>query len=254
MHKEYLQQAGLSEGEAIVYDYLLKNGECSAGDVIEKTNLKRGNTYNILESLVVKGIIVQQDKNKVAHFHVEDPRALLNLIDRNKEMLETKRKAVEGILPSLISQYQLTTNRPVVSYYEGREGFMKVLNDPLTSKTEVLQYCDVEIFETTFKKENDEHVHKRGNLNIVKKLIVLDTEFTRNLYRNLEEKAESHVHAIPPNEKTFDVALFVYDGKVSYLTLVKDKVVGVIIEDQRIYEMHRHLFMILYEKSKSILE
>lgn len=254
MHKEYLQQAGLSEGEALVYDYLLKNGERSAGEVIEKTSLKRGNTYNILESLVVKGLIVQHDKNKVAHFRVEDPRALLNLIDRNKEMLETKRKAVESILPSLVSQYQLSTNKPVVSYYEGRAGYAHILADTLTSKTEVLQYADIEIIETHFRKESDDHVQKRATLHIEKRFIVIDSPFTRNLYANLNEEAVSKVKAIEKGESPFDVAMHIYDGKVSYATLVQGKIVAVIIEDVHIYNMHKHLFDVMYNKASPIRE
>ncbi len=254
MYKEELKKIGLSEGEADIYVFLLKNGIQSAGDIITGTGLKRGNTYNILEALVTKKLITQQEKNKSAHFSIENPRALLDYIDQKKADLDNKKALTEVLLPSLVSTYQLTTNKPVVSYYEGKEGFMHVLNDSLTSKTEVLQYSDIEIFETVFKAENDEHVKKRGELHVEKKLIVLDTEFTRNLYCNLHEEAVSRVHAIPPSEKTFDVALFIYDEKVSYLTLVKDKVIGVIIEDKRIYEMHRHLFMTLYEKSKPILE
>ncbi|HCC06451.1 TPA: hypothetical protein DEP94_03820 [Candidatus Nomurabacteria bacterium] len=249
MHIEHLINAGLTESEAIIYDYLLKNGESSAGEIIKQTDLKRGNTYNVLDSLVGKGIVAFQEKNKVSHFRIENPRALLEYIERDRQSIDNKKSAIESILPSLISHYQLNTNKPVVTYYEGREGFAYILNDTLTSKTEVLQYADIEIIETRFKKESDDHVKKRGDLHIEKKLLITDSPFTRNLYNTLKEEATSHVRVIKPSDKPFNVVMFIYDNKISYLTLVENKTLGVIIEDTNIYEMHKHIFMCLYDKA-----
>lgn len=249
MHIEYLINAGLSEGEATIYDYLLKNGETSAGEIIKYTNLKRGNTYNILDSLVAKGVVAHQEKNKIAHFRIENPRALMEYIERDRQSLENKKSAIENILPSLISRYQLNTNKPVVTYYEGKEGFAYILNDTLTSKTEVLQYADIEIIETQFKEESDAHVKKRGDLHIEKRLLVTDSPFTRNLYSSLNEEAVSHVRAIEKSDTSFNVVMFIYDNKISYLTLVENKTIGVIIEDVSIHEMHKHIFMCLYDKA-----
>lgn len=252
MHIEHLINAGLTEGEATIYDYLLKNGETSAGEIIRYTNLKRGNTYNIMDSLVAKGIVAHQEKNKIAHFRIENPRALLDYIERDRQSIDNKKSAIESILPSLISQYQLNTNKPVVTYYEGKRGFAYILNDTLTSKTEVLEYADIEIIETCFKQESDDHVKKRGDLHIEKRLLVIDSPFTRNLYNSLNEEAVSHVHVIETGESPFNVAMFIYDGKVSYTTLTGEKIVAVIIEDTHIYTMHKHLFDVLYKKSTSI--
>lgn len=254
MYKEELKNIGFSEGEADIYVYLLKNGQKPAGDIITGTGLKRGNTYNILEALVAKKLISQQEKNKVAHFHVENPRALLDYIDQKKTDLDNKKIMTESLLPSLVSTYQLTTNKPVVSYYEGKEGFAHILNDTLTSKTEVLQYADIEIIETRFKKESDDHVKKRGKLNIEKRLLVIDSPFTRSLYASLNEDAVSHVKAIEKGNTPFDVTMYIYDGKVSYTTLIQEKIIAVIIEDINIYTMHKHLFDVMYKKAPSIRE
>ena len=52
MYKDNLTSIGLTDNEANVYEWLLHNGEMSAGDIIDGTGLKRGNTYNVLEALV----------------------------------------------------------------------------------------------------------------------------------------------------------------------------------------------------------
>lgn len=252
MYTEHLIQAGLTEGEAIVYDFLLNRGEKSAGEIIEGTSLKRGNTYNILDSLVIKKLISQGLKNKVAHFKIENPRVLLDYIEQKKSELDIKKNALEVLLPALLSEYQLNTNKPVVSYYEGEVGFAKIIEDTFTSKTEILQYADIEIIERDFKKESDASIKKRGDIGLEKRLLVIDTPFTRELYASLDESAVSHVRAIPKNIDPFLVTMYIYDCKVSYLSLVKEKIIGVIIEDKNIYYMHKHLFDTLYAVSPSI--
>lgn len=244
MHQDYLISAGLSEGEAKVYDFLLKSGEKPASDVIEKTGLKRGNTYNILESLVVKGLVVQQDKNKIAHFRVENPRALLELFERNKAELETKRHAVEAVLPSLISQYQLSTNKPVVSYFEGEKGIEQVVNDTLTSKGEILQYMDYDQIHTHIKHIATNYLKKRKELGLNKKIIILNGPEAKKYYSEPKELTE--VRFIEKSDRSFGVSMHIYDNKVSYFSFIDDKKIGVIIDDEKIASMHRDLFLTLF--------
>lgn len=250
MYTEHLTNAGLSEGEAIIYDFLLKNGEKSAGDIIEGTGLKRGNTYNILESLVTKSLIIQAEKNKVAHFRIENPRALLDYIDNRKIELNNKKHALEGILPSLISQYQLNTNKPVVSYYEGEDGISKVIEDTLTSKGELLQYMDIEEIHKHIKKVSVGYLEKRKKLNIKKKILCLNSAYALNYYKDNTKNEYSEVHFIEKLETSFDVSMHIYDNKVSYFSFTGGKLIGVIIDDTNIANMHRHLFNDLFEKSK----
>ena len=40
----------------------------------------------------------------------------------------------------------------------------------------------------------------------------------------------------------FNTVMNIYNNKVTYITLVEDSMIGVIIEDPHIYKMHRILF------------
>lgn len=246
MYKDNLISIGLTDNEADVYEWLLHNGERSAGDIIEGTGLKRGNTYNILESLVQKQIIVQTEKNKIAHFKIENPNALLEYIDRNKEALEHKRATIESIIPALISKFNLSTNKPVVSYYEGEAGIEYVINDTLTSKTELLQYMDLDEIHKHIKDISKNYLENRLHRNINKRIITLDSDYAREYYKN--EKDLTVVKFIDREQYRFDVSMHIYDNKVSYFSFANGKLIGVIIEDSKIYDMHKKIFLELFKK------
>ncbi len=46
---------------------------------------------------------------------------------------------------------------------------------------------------------------------------------------------------------SFTIEMNIYDGKVSYLTYVKDDFVGVIIENEHIYRMHDSIWNMLWD-------
>lgn len=132
MNKDLLIKAGLSEGEALVYDYLLENGESTAGQIIKKLPVKRGLVYNILKNLVQGGLVQQFIKNKVANFRLEHPSNLQKLIQKKFQETSQIQEMFKNILPSLVSQYVLIHHRPTVHYFEGLEGIKNVLEDSLT--------------------------------------------------------------------------------------------------------------------------
>ena len=245
MYKDNLTSIGLTDNEANVYEWLLHNGEMSAGDIIDGIGLKRGNTYNVLEALVQKQIIIQTEKNKIAHFKIDNPNALLEYIDRNKEALEHKRATIESIIPALISKFNLSTNKPVVSYYEGENGIEYVINDTLTSNTELLQYMDLDEIHKHIKSISKNYLEKRVSRSISKKIITLDSEYARNYYKDAKDLTETKF--IERGQYRFDVSMHIYDNKVSYFSFANGKLIGVIIEDSKIYEMHKKVFLELFK-------
>lgn len=136
-YKDILTRAGLSESETIVYDFLLKEGEVSAGQIAKKIpSLKRGNTYNILKSLISKGLVEQFEKNKTAHFRLEHPSKLKDYLNKQTIEIEHVEKTLGDLLPSLISEYNLTHNKPGVHYFEGVEGIKKIYEDTIADNPE----------------------------------------------------------------------------------------------------------------------
>ncbi|MBI4088891.1 hypothetical protein HY415_02240 [Candidatus Kaiserbacteria bacterium] len=251
--EQHLVQAGLSGEQARLYESLVKNGPSPASDAARRAAISRTLAYKVLGELATLGLVEKrEEQGKVTLFTAAHPLKLKELIEKREQAAKDALTALEGVLGQMTSQYNIAGGKPGVQFFEGAEGVRKVLEDSLTSKTEILQYADIEIIETRLKNINDDYLQARARRGIAKKLIVIDSDFTRRLYTTVTEEAKSEVRAIQKGDVPFDVSLQIYDGKISYLTLRAETPIGVIIADQSIYEMHRHLFLSLYEQAVPI--
>lgn len=251
--EQHLVQAGLSNEQARLYESLIKNGPSPASDAARRAAISRTLAYKVFAELGELGLVEKREEpGKVALFTAAHPLKLKEIIEKREQNAKDALVALEGVLGQMTSEYNIAGGRPGVRFYEGVEGIKKVVEDSLTSKTEILQYADVEVIETRLKQVNDEYLKVRAKRGISKKLIVIDSDFTRKLYASATEEAKSEVRAIQKGDAPFDVTLQIYDGKISYLTMRADTPIGVIIADQSIYDMHRQLFLTLYRHAQPI--
>ena len=240
MYKDIFTQLGLSSNEATVYEFLLKNGESSAGQIIKKTPLKRGVIYNTLSNLLKKGIASQKIKNKISYFKPEHPEKLREFAEQKENEFKKAKNTLEANLPTFISEFNLVSGKPGVRYFEGIDGIKKVINNTLTSKTVIYTYADMEKINQYIKKINDEYSKKRNELKIEKKVLLVDSEYTHKFLKNYP--AENLDIRFIKNIRHFTAVMQIYDNKISYITLAKERITGIIIDDKNIYEMHKILF------------
>lgn len=141
-----LRQLGLSHAESSVYLYLLEYGVCAPPAVAHGTAIARTNCYHLLQSLKGKGLINEARKGKRNVYIARDPRALL-------ESLERKKEVIESILPDLRGLYTAQKNKPKIRFYEGWEEVKEIYWETLLGEeikaigsTEQLSEVDHEFF------------------------------------------------------------------------------------------------------------
>lgn len=242
MYEKTLEEIGLSPNQAAIYEILIKNGQLTAGKIAQKSPLKRGLVYKILEELVALNIIEKaEEPRRVAVFKPNHPLKLKDLAESREQKARDSIKILESLLPSLTSDFSLSAGRPGIKFYEGVEGFKKISADSLTAKTEIYSYTDNEAIEKYISRENKEYAQKRYRLKIVKRMLSVDSEFIRNRAKSFNPEF-SKVRVLKMPKKFSDVVMQIYDNKISYLTLKPELMLGVIIEDELIANMHRVLF------------
>ena len=250
MYKDILTQISLSPNEAVVYEYLLKNGESAAGQIIKNTPLKRGVIYNALDELINKSLSVKKSKNQIALFSPNHPDKLREYVDSREKEIAKAKNSLEANLPALISDFNLVSGKPGVRYFEGLKGVKKVLWDSLTTKGEILTYGNMEAIVTYIDKMNNKYVAERDRLGIKKRAIVLDSPFTREHLKNYHRQT-TDMRFINHKKYNFSPIVEIYDNKVSYVTLTDDIKIGVIIEDKNIYQLHKSLFEFTWARAKT---
>ena len=117
-----LQQIGLTQREAEVYIALLQRKEFTAPELTKITTITRTKIYEILQSLVHKGICTESSRNGNKLYRCIDPKIALQNIINNYELsveqkkidyemkqkidIEQKKKAAEQLEKELITLRQ----------------------------------------------------------------------------------------------------------------------------------------------------
>lgn len=253
MEFESLKKLGFDEKEITVYTQLLKAGPARAGILAYQCNLPRTTTQNILIRLEEKNVVSKAQEGSNYVYTAAHPENLLFLIEIQKR--ESMKKyndlleEVTKITPDLVKLTQGYKNIPRVHFYRGKEAVRRVLFDTLSSKTELKDYANIDAMFKYVRDINDEYVLEREKTDITKRSLLLDTPFARQIYEKSDYSSKSHkgYKWINAELYPFSLEMNIYDGKVSYITYVENNFVGVIIENEHIYELHNSIWNLAWD-------
>lgn len=243
---EPLKNIGLSNEQIAIYQVLLEYGKLPASTIASKSNISRVITYKILDQLVSLGIVTKIEQEKaVAVFSPADPENLKKLVDMKKQELVNLETNCDAAISLLKPQFNILRDKPGVRFYEGPEGIKKVLEDSLFAEEIIYSYADIDAIDSRIPEINKEYVAKRSKRNIHKKAILPDTPHARELLKNYHSDI-TETKLVKLSLESFPTVMQIYDGKVSYITFSDKDMIGTIIEDKNIYQMHKALFEYLW--------
>lgn len=253
MIRHILAELGLEAKEIDIYLKLLKYGPNRASTLAYQVGLPRTTVQNMLNRLEKKQILNKSMEKNVSIFTPAHPDNLIRIVEMQKRQQDSKmNRTIEDlktIAPELLSMMSSNKRVPNVRFYQGREGVRKVLFDTLTSKTELKDFANIDAMFKHVKDINDEYVAEREKTKITKRSLLLDTPFAHEVYESGTYSSKSHkgYKWIQRDLYPFALEMNIYDGKISYITYVDEDFVGVIIENDTIYEMHESMWNLLWD-------
>ena len=241
MHEHILTQAGLTEKEAYLYEFLLKSGSFTLAELTEKTFYKRGDLYNILEGLKELDLVEIKEIGGRKKYRPLHPAKLQDLIrDQEKEVGQTKKNLADAI-PDLKSMYNVGARKPGVRFYEGYDDFWEVYNETLSSKDIIYTIVDEEIV-VSEQGSMDKYDKKRRDKKITQYIIAPNTPASVRLYEKTKDDPYTEVRLLDKEKFPFQSTIDLFDNKIILGTYREDNHMMVVIEDPDIYKMQRHLF------------
>ncbi len=239
--EQILKEYGLSNNEIKVYLASLALGTSKVNEIARKADLLRTTTYEVLKTLVEKGLVSYVIKSGVRYFEVADPNKLISI-------LEEKKEKVALILPELESLKKSVTEKPAIELYEGKAGLKTILDDIIKSKSkEILTLSSAKIFEVLmfyFPHWIKERVKSGIHARILQEKVKIIQEFKQR------DKSELREIRFLPRDFRINTHIQIYQNKIAMLTLRKEELIGVIIENRDIVETQRSLFEVLWKLSK----
>jgi sugar-specific transcriptional regulator TrmB len=251
MYKEHLIQSGLSTDQATVYELLINQGPLTAGKISQRTPLKRGLVYKILEQLEESGLVDKEEKpGKVAVFIPCHPNKLKELVEKRQQQAKDAQATLDSILPSIISTFNLVSGQPGVQFYEGLNGIKKVLEDTLTNNPdkEILAFSDVAGYVTYLKDWNQKYyAPRRRALGIKEKVIIPNNAKALDYMHGYQASELTEILFIDHQLFPFATEINVYGNKVSFVTFSNKQHISAIIDNEEIAKTLRSIFKFCWQ-------
>lgn len=259
MDKSSLREIGLTDGEIEVYLSLLKEGLSSTGQIIKSSNLQSSSVYHILDSLINKGIVSFEIKNKVKFYHASSPENLLDLFEEKKKALENGKDKLINILPLLnsLSNTSKSVSQSVL-IYEGWKGVYSAFKEAYSSvKPDMTLYAYT--LTEDFGGANPEQV--RWLINKIRELRVSINKKTKNkIYTKIIAEKESKIgldqSKTPYTEVRFidkkftSPAVINIYGNITIIALWLKNPLAFYITSKEVADSFRNNFDLLWEFSR----
>ena len=233
-----LQQIGLHKSEITTYLYLLESGISTPPQIASGTKIARTNTYNILQSLKDKGLILEQEKGKRKAYLASDPEAILRSIEQKKE-------AIERILPDLRGLYTVQKNKPKIRFYEGFEQVKEIYwqatnTDKLLAlgSTKIITDKDPAFFEAFTKELKKKGVFLQDLISNPSKKI--GSEHTKEILKGMYD-----YHLLPEKYQDFPTDILIWNDNIALITL-KKPIFGTVITNPLLAQTFRIIFDIIW--------
>lgn len=136
MLEKYLIEIGLSEKESQLYLALLQVDSESIQDLAKRTGINRTTVYPVLETLEKKGLVSEIQIGKKVEYMAAPPERLETFVERQKVVLEERSERLKDIIPQIKSIQRESGEKPVVKFFNGREGAISAYEEFFSIKNE----------------------------------------------------------------------------------------------------------------------
>lgn len=123
--EELLIKTGLTELQAQVYLYLLKNGATLPPYLTERLKITRTNTYKVLESLEKLGLVSKETTGSKIVYTAEDPAALVSLVAEKRNNIIALEKNVNNAMQQLRKSFARSQSDTKVHIRAGKDAIVK---------------------------------------------------------------------------------------------------------------------------------
>lgn len=241
--KEALESIGLVDRDIKVYLACLKLGSATVNKISKEAGTYRTYTYDILRSLVEKGLIHYVIREKKQFYEASNPERIL-------EILKEKEDQVKEVLPKLKDMHQSITEKPAVEFYEGLAG-VNLIHDMILRENpkEIRVFGNPEQHSEIMKFYLPRFVKTRVKKKIKARVIIKDSKVGREWMEGKEKEELRETRFFQQQPKEFPAVTYMWNNKIAYFTIEK-KIVAVLIENGNISRAQKVVFENLWVVAK----
>ncbi len=244
---------GLREVEATVLDTLLRTGETSASAIAGHASISRPSAYDVLNSLVAKGLAYETIERGVKIFGLQSAQKIKLLVEQKADLIHQAGKALH-LLEQTPSARE-NALKPRLQVFEGRTELQQMMKD-------MLLYRDVTVYahwpvaqvievlgEDFLRRFHTERI--RRNISIKALWAPQEARSVQRLaFMGAGPTLKREVRIAPPGV-SFALGYAVYGTTVRFISSTRENF-GFLIQSGELADLMKGLFLSLWNISKPI--
>jgi len=236
-----LREVGLDDTEVKVYESCLHLGRATASKIAERSNVPRTTTYDVLRSLMEKGLVCCVKQDNISSFEANMPEALIASLDEKKELLSKILPELKKIKPNVAGDFAET--------FPGKSGVKAVMEGMLLEKKPIIAFSSTDNIFGSSKTYIPQFIKKRVMAGIAIRLLTEKTPGTIKLLKARDSRELRETRFIPGVQE-IPCTIYVYGDKVALLNTDFNSPSGVLIKDKNIAATLRLVFESLWGKAE----
>lgn len=244
VEKAPLKQIGLTDHEITVYMTLLELGESLASKIGEKIGMNRTHAYDILDSLINKGLVSYVIRNNRKYFRPTHPSRLIDYLKEKERSIKEQEDKIKQIIPGLLALQKPAEEETKVEIYRGKEGIKTVYNDILKRVKEYYVLGATGKIAEILRYYFPQHEKQREKNKI--RLKLLFNEAARG--KDIATKRRFAEIRFLPSKFSSPIPTTIYDNRI--VILIWTEPLAIVIENKDITDTYKRYFDLLWGISK----
>lgn len=251
---EQLSLYDCTEREAEIYLEILRRGPSTVYEISGALGDNRITIHSACAQLLKKGLLFESRKGKRRLLVAESPEVLFKLLSSKEAELESAKANLAYAVKLLNKNYSYLRSQPSVKFYEGVDGFRRMLELTLESKSEFLglinvelfaKYLDPEFLKSYFMRRSRKGIHSKliwPRLDNFAKEVIKQSNELKIQVRILESKTE------------WSSGFISWDNSLSLKSFRDGQITCTIVENKDIVGFYRELiFPYLWNQAKRVI-
>ncbi|MFH1307974.1 MAG: helix-turn-helix domain-containing protein [archaeon] len=233
---ELYEELGLNKNEGKCYETLVRFGKLGAGEISNKSGVPYGRIYNILDSLIHKGLI-NSVPEKTKKFVPASPENFIELIEKKQKVLENAKIKAR----TMKQLYEVKEKNPVVMV-EGRKAFYKIVDEMKESQKYDYAIKWTSEYRPDWLKKAKKYIRQEKEIKVL-------TRYDKETEKDVKSwlKVYKSIRKID-NE---GIAMSISDDKEVMISLINNNVT-LLIRDKAFAKIMKKLFLAYYEDAEKI--
>ncbi len=254
MYKNILTQVGLSGDEAEVYESLVTSGPVSASDLLKHVKMKRGLLYKVIDRLMDRKLVRSTGTGAGRAFTAESPDKILDISEKIMRNIQQSHESLKKSIPELKAKYVLSNEKPIIRFFEGKDGLQSIYEDRLTTGAKeqyLIRTADATAYRDMFGKWFSYFLRRRVELGMKTYAITPDDHTASSHNATADKERNVSRTWVRVEDYSAPVEISSYGNKVSVVSFGKE-VFGLVIENEPFAHAIRDLFRLAEKGAKTI--